>query len=274
MFGSGAFVAAMLLQALKAAPQTAPDPHRPAAIVDSTPPVLPVLRGPAILIFSKTSAYRHDSIPDAVAAVKRLAEARGFSSFATENAAVFNREQLARFDVVVFANATGDMFTPAQRAEFQAWVATGRGFIGLHGAGDGSHAPWYQAMLGYSGYAGHPGGADQFQTGDLILTDRTHPATSHLPERWRWTEEYYAYSAPPGADTKILARLDESGMRLEPRHRMGDKHALIWWRCEGRTRVFYSALGHSPEAWRDPTHLRMVDGALRWAAGREGLGCR
>ncbi|RYD54273.1 MAG: ThuA domain-containing protein [Sphingomonadales bacterium] len=266
-------LAFLMALAAQDAPSPQTDPRRPAPTLDSAAPTLPKLRRPAVLIFSKTNGFRHDSIPDAVAAVRKLAKARGFSTYATENAALFNREQLARFEVIVFASATGDMFTPAQRQAFEAWLASGRGFVGLHGAGDGSHPDWYQALLGYGGYTGHPGGADQFQTSDLIVTDRAHPATRHLAARWRWTEEYYAYAAPLRPDTQILARLDETGMRLEPKHSMGDKHALIWWRCEGRARIFYSALGHKPESWSDPVHLKLVDGAIRWAARRTGKGC-
>jgi type 1 glutamine amidotransferase len=32
-------------------------------------------------------------------------------------------------------------------------------------------------------------------------------------------------------------------------------------------RVFYSALGHPASAWRDATHLRLVEDGLRWAVG-------
>ncbi|MBL8649244.1 MAG: hypothetical protein JNL35_02430 [Sphingopyxis sp.] len=38
--------------------------------------------------------------------------------------------------------------------------------------------------------------------------------------------------------------------------------AAIWWRCEGRARIFQSALGHKAEAWADPAHLKMLDGAM------------
>jgi type 1 glutamine amidotransferase len=259
--------------ALTAQTAPAPDPRRPAPTFDSTPPELPKLGKPAVLVFSKTNGYRHASIPDAVAAVTRLAKARGWSVYASENGAVFNPAQLARFDLIVFASATGDMLKPEQRAAFEGYLAGGRGFVGLHGAGDGSHAEWYQKLLGYGGYAGHPGGADQFQSSDLIVLDREHPATGHLPARWRWTEEYYAYSRPVDADVHVLARLDETGMRLEPRHQMGDKHALIWWRCQGKARLFYSALGHKPEAWSDAAHLKMVDGAMLWAMRKAGKGC-
>lgn len=91
--------------------------------------------------------------------------------------------------------------------------------------------------------------------------------------RWRWTDEYYSWDAAPAPDAHILAALDERGMRLDPKLRMGNGHALIWWRCEGRARIFYSALGHQSEAWADPTHLKLIDGAIAWAARKQGTGC-
>jgi type 1 glutamine amidotransferase len=264
-------LAAALLFTAQTTP-AAPDPRRPAPTLDSAPPALPALTRPAVLIISKTNGYRHDSIVQAVPAIAALVKARGWSSFATENAAIFNPDQLAKFDVIVFANASGDIYTPAQREAFQAWIAKGGGFVGLHSAGDGSHPDWFVKMRGNGNFTGHPGGADQFQTGQLTVTDRSHPATRHLPASWRWTDEYYSWDAAPAADAHILARLDESAMRLESKLRMGD-HALIWWRCEGRARIFYSALGHKAEAWADPAHLTMLDGAIGWAARQEGAGC-
>ena len=268
---TAATLAAALLLTLGAA-QAAPDPRRPTPTFDSIPPALPALDRPAVLIVSKTNGYRHDSIAEAVPAIESMVEARGWSSFATENAAVFNPRDLAKFDVIVFANASGDIYTPDQRAAFQAWVANGGGFVGLHSAGDGSHPDWFVKMRGNGNFTGHPGGGDQFQPADLIVADHNHPATHHLPARWRWTDEYYSWDAPPAADAHILASLDETGMRLTPKLEMGH-HALIWWRCEGRARIFYSALGHKAEAWADPVHLKVVDGAIAWAARKEGTGC-
>ncbi|MBA3940975.1 MAG: ThuA domain-containing protein [Sphingopyxis sp.] len=253
-------------------PAAAPDPRRPAPTFDRVAPDLPALGRPAVLIVSKTNGYRHDSIAQAVPAIAALVKARGWSSFATENAAVFNPESLAKFDVIVFANASGDIYTPEQRAAFQSWIAKGGGFVGLHSAGDDSHPGWFVRMRGNGRFTGHPGGADQFQAADLVVKGRGHPATQHLPQRWRWTDEYYSWDAPPAADAHVIASLDESTLRLEPKYRMGD-HALIWWRCEGRARIFYSALGHRAEAWSDPDHLRMVAGAIGWAARKEGRGC-
>jgi len=269
-----AALAVAMLPVGGAAQDPAADPRRPAPTFDSVPPALPALARPAVLIISKTNGYRHDSIAAAVPAIERLVKARGWNSFATENAAIFNLRDLAKFDVIVFANASGDIYTPDQRAAFQAFLARGGGFVGLHSAGDGSHPDWFVGMRGNGQFTGHPGGADQFQAADIVALDRSHPATRALPPRWRWTDEYYSWDAEPAADAHILARLDESGMRLEPRLQMGSAgHALIWWRCEGRARIFYSALGHKAEAWSDPAHLAMLGGAIGWAARQEGTGC-
>ena len=271
-----ALLAALALAALStggAAQDPRPDPQRPAPTLDSVAPDLPALTRPAVLIISKTNGYRHDSIAEAVPAIEALVKARGWSSFATENGAVFNAESLAKFDVIVFANASGDIYTPDQRAAFQAFLAKGGGFVGLHSAGDNSHPDWFVKMRGNGQFTGHPGGGDQFQAVDIVTLDRSHPATRALPDRWRWTDEYYSWNAEPTADAHILARLDETGMRLEPGLRMGGGHALIWWRCEGRARIFYSALGHQAAAWSDPVHLTLLDGAIGWAARQEGTGC-
>ena len=91
---------------LAAAAAQAQDPHWPTPVMDSVPPELPEIVRPAVLIVSKTNGFRHDSIAEAVPAIERLAAARGWAHFATENAAVFNPEQLARFDLVVFASAS------------------------------------------------------------------------------------------------------------------------------------------------------------------------
>jgi type 1 glutamine amidotransferase len=55
--------------------------------------------------------------------------------------------------------------------------------------------------------------------------------------------------------------------------RMGADHPIVWKHCVGRGRAFYSALGHTPSAYQEPLHLRMLEGAIAWAAGQAGEGC-
>jgi type 1 glutamine amidotransferase len=48
---------------------------------------------------------------------------------------------------------------------------------------------------------------------------------------------------------------------------MGADHPIVWKRYVGRGRAFYSALGHTASSYQEPPHLKMLEGAIAWAAG-------
>jgi hypothetical protein len=247
--------------------------------IDSTPPQLPVGFGAgdavAILIFSKTAAYRHgDAIPAAERAVREIAARRGWHVFQTENAAVFDPALLARVDAVFGNNITGDCWTTGQKAAFRAWIEAGGGFVGVHGAAGTEYEywPWYQDVLIGARFSGHPMGP-QFQTATLRIEDRAHAATAHLGETWVREDEWYSFTANPRPlGVRVLATLDEStyvpqawGQNL----RMGADHPIVWSHCVGRGRSLFSALGHKGEYYAEPLHAQLLEGALAWAARLE-----
>ena len=96
---------------------------------DKVAPKLPELNQPAILIFSKTNGFRDgNQIATANAALEKIAKDKGWASFTTENAAVFNAEQLAKFKAVIWNSTSGDVLTPEQRTAFKGWIEAGRRF--------------------------------------------------------------------------------------------------------------------------------------------------
>lgn len=266
-----------------AAPTPAPNPTRPTPTFDTTPPELPAhFNRTAILVLSKTNGYRHiDAIPAARAAFEEIAHARGWSIYQTENAAVANRRDLARFDAIVFNNVSGDAFTTEQRDALRQYIEGGGGFVGVHAAGgDPSYAwDWYVQNLIGAQFIGHPmpPGAPQFQQATVRVEDRTHPATRHLPADWVRTDEWYSFAASARRDNyHVLAALDESTYtpgQLGPRVlAMGADHPIMWWHCEARGRAFYSAIGHRADAY-DAEYRQVLEGAVAWAARLEGDGC-
>lgn len=49
-------------------------------------------------------------------------------------------------------------------------------------------------------------------------------------------------------------------------------HPVVWWRRAGAGRVFYSAIGHMAQSYREPVYRQMLAGALDWALRRDGAG--
>lgn len=278
-------ILAVLAATVQAAPSPAPSPaparsgpNWPTPVMDSVAPALPDLRPGAVLVLSKTNGFRD---PEQIAAAKQvLAQIVGDGGadlFETENAAIVNPRDLARFSTIVFNSTSGNIFTPEQRTAFRAWVEGGGGVVLLHGAGGDPEYDWdwWPDVLIGAQFIGHTGRPKQFQVATVEVQDRTHPATRHLPADWRRTDEWYSFDrVPTGHGTHILATLDEGSYDPTPeRIRMGSPHPIIWTRCIGRGRVFYSALGHKAQTYSEPLHQQMIGGAIRWASRREGTGC-
>lgn len=85
----------------------------------------------AVLVFSKTAGFRHDSIPAGIAAIKTLGEQYGFTVDASEDAAVFTDAALTKYRSVIFLSTTGHVLDSAQQAAFERYIRHGGGFVGI-----------------------------------------------------------------------------------------------------------------------------------------------
>jgi len=245
---------------------------------DATPPELPADLGRdaalRVLVFSKTNSFRHaDGIAGARRALDAIAAERGFALYHSENGALFDADGLARFDVVVFSNASGDMLSDAQDRAFERWLEGGGGWIGIHAAGDLSHADWdwYVDNLIGADFIGHVMGP-QTQQARVVVEDRSHPVTQGLPAEFLHEEEWYAWDASPRErGFHVLLSVDESSYTPEIRIfgsttdiRMGD-HPIVWTRCVGRGRALYATMGHWGRAYENPSYAALLANALAWA---------
>src|SRR6185436_8949117 len=74
---------------------------------------------PRVLIFSKTAEYRHTSIPNGIATIRKLGQKNGFNVDATENTNAFTSKNLARYRTMIFMNTTDDVLDTAQQDDFE-----------------------------------------------------------------------------------------------------------------------------------------------------------
>jgi type 1 glutamine amidotransferase len=229
---------------------------------------------PAVLVFSKTNGFRHHEAIDAgLPFFEATAHKRGWGYFATENGAVHNAEQLARFDVVIWFQSSGNVLDDTQRSALREWIESGGSFFGIHGTGGDPEYDWewQPQMLVGAQFIGHPMNP-QFQEATLRIEERLHPVVKHLDANWTRTDEWYSFEESPRAKgAQILATLDEStysprmNMFLMDRDlSMGEDHPAIWIRCIGRGRSLYSALGHLADAYAEPLHQTFLEESIAW----------
>jgi hypothetical protein len=62
-----------------------------------------------ILVFYKTAAYKHASIPAGIAAIVKLGKEFKFQTDTSSDANLFTKENLQNYDAVVFLSTSGDM---------------------------------------------------------------------------------------------------------------------------------------------------------------------
>lgn len=219
------------------------------------------------LIFSKTTGFRHDSIPYGVALYEALAEEHGFETEHSEDADIFNPEDLARFDAVIWLSTTGDVLDEGQQAAFEEYVQDGGGYVGVHSASDTHYDwEWYGDLVG-AYFASHPPGT---QDAEVMVNDRAHPSTSMLPASWDRHDEWYDYDVSPRGDVHVLAGLNEASYEdvVDPAGQMGFDHPIAWCQVYDGGRSWYTGGGHTVESYSEPEFTAHLLGGLQWAAGQ------
>jgi type 1 glutamine amidotransferase len=217
------------------------------------------------LVYFRASEFRHPSIARAVRAIEALAAERGWSQVATDELTVFS-DEIDRASVVVFLLTTGEILDQPARQRLKSAIEGGCGFVGVHSATTAELGwPWYEDLVG-AYFKGHPEGTPE---GEIDVVDPTHPATRHLPSKWRCREEWYSFRRQPDVvpGTRVILTVDEQSYDAPSELRMG-VHPIAWWREVGRGRAFQTALGHDAETYRDPAFVAHLAGAIEWAARR------
>lgn len=235
------------------------------------PPVQPQTEAAIqALVFSRTVGFRHASIEDAKRFLSAIPAQEGIACTITEDPSQFTDATLARFDLVVFANTTGDVLDAEQQAALERFLRAGKGFVGVHAAADTEHDwPFYRELLGAS-FVSHPPATVELT---VTVEHGGHPATAHLDPRFRFEDEWYNFDRNPRASSSVLLTIDEnSGAAPEPDLVMGADHPVAWSREHEGARVFYTNLGHRPETWKNPVFRRHLLEAMRWAAQGGGFG--
>src|SRR5262245_21587042 len=244
-----------------AATAATPAAKSAAAAPASVPPP-PAPTGPfKVLVFSKTTGFRHDSIPAGIAAIQLLGQQNNFTVDATEDDSLFTDANLAQYQAVIFLSSTGDpLGTQAEKDAFQRYIENGGGFVGIHAASDsGYNWAWYGGLVG-AYFKQHP----DIQPAKVKVEDPAHPSTNGLPLEITRTDEWYDFQTNPRTKVHVLTALDDTSYSGST---MGIDHPNTWCQDYDGGRSWYTGMGHTIESFSEPNFLHLLLGGIQTAAG-------
>lgn len=207
-----------------------------------------------------SAGFRHPVLPESREIMTKLGDDLEWLRVTVSNdIADLTPERLKRTDVVMFYTTGMLPMDDEQKAAFMDFCLRGGGFVGVHSATD-TYAKWQPYVRHIGGtFVRHP----WHENVGIIVEDTNHPSTRHFGgSRFEITDEIYTF-VNLSDDRKVLMRLDNATTKnAEP----DAVYPIAWTRFTGHGRVWYSALGHRPEVWRDQRFVDHVLGGIRWAA--------
>lgn len=229
----------------------------------------------SVLLFSKTTGFRHG---EAIKAAKKMFAWRGKKNnwflYETEKGGVFNPEQLAKFQVVIFNNSTGRVLNDAQQKALENYVENGGLLIGIHGAGDDSHHwDWYNKNLLGVQFSHHPI-QHQLQKTELLLQPLADSILwNKLITGWPHTDEWYVFFDQPATKgfTVIYEingeSIDPSGNIFFVKNKdfgMGQHHPVAWYKTVGKGKTFYTSMGHNADVFYIKSFIQLLENVVQW----------
>jgi type 1 glutamine amidotransferase len=240
------------------AAEPAPAPPAPPA---TGPSAAPASGRNQVLVYTRTTGFRHASIERAAETIRQALTAAGWNVSVSDDPARFAPPALAGLAGIVLVSTTGKPIgeeAQASLAALESWLKAGGALVGLHAASSTQYDPAlpYIRLIGGK-FINHPGSVRPA----ACHPEGSHPAVARLPTPFPVRDEIYRFEQLR-PDNNVILRCDA--------FQGTDRLPIAWHRQEGTGRVFYSALGHSPEdfapesaVWKD----HMLPGIL-WALAR------
>jgi len=204
-----------------------------------------------LVVFSKTSGYRHESIPNGIVALQKIGDDLGYRVIATETSSDLIKLD---YDVLVFLSPTLDVLNENEQEHLRKFVEGGGGFVGIHAATNCEYEfDWYIETLVGAKFDSHR--AIKQLDVQIQIVESNHPSTAHLQHPWTRTDEWYNYDRTPENVTILLAIEDDDGWR-----------PIAWCRDVEKGRSFYTGGGHTNESYSDPDFIQHLKGGIEWVS--------
>ncbi len=212
--------------------------------------------------------------------------------------AVFEPEQADQYDVIVFYDMPGVVFTgqaeqrfkytepPAEfKKNFMDLVERGKGMVFIHHA-IGGWPTWkeyaeliggkFQFTPGEVGGKNYPGSGYRFYVPQTIsVLDTSHPIVKGFGKEFKLRDEVYLY---PVLEDEVVPLLKSDFNFVSenfPNGGVGFKehpegsNLIAWVRASGKSPIAYLQPGHGPQVYGDKNYRTLIVNAIKWASSQE-----
>ncbi len=230
-----------------------------------------------VLVFYRCEGFIHTSIPFCNHAMKKTAESTGaFAADFADQYEVFTKENLAKYDAIIFNNTTGLNPNDDQRAAILDFINGGKGIVGFHAAAD-NFGKWDEGIALIGGiFNGHPWGAGG--TWAFKVEDPGHVLNAAFKGQGFWHKDEIYWYKPENFQgrekLRVLLSLDMSkSENQKPLENEKEQPKLAgkapadvdvpvsWCREIGKGRLFFTNLGHNDLTFANQVVLQhMLDG--------------
>lgn len=231
-----------------------------------------------LLVMSKCSGFEHGSRTIGCYAFPLMGEKTGaFEATVSDDVAMFDPENLAKFDAILFNNANAvPVEDAARRQAVVDFVKNGKGIIAVHAAIQALHG-WPEAdnMIGGT-MDGHPW--TRGKRWAIKVDEPDHKLNAAFGGKgFLIDDEIFQFGEPYSREKlRVLLSLDMSNPRnLQVKtdssnygmHRDDRDFAVAWIKSVGQGRVFYSALGHQYSTFWNPDVMQYLLNGIQYALG-------
>lgn len=223
-----------------------------------------------MLVITQSKGFMHGSVRRPAAgelapaeiALKQLGQQTGlFEATCSQNcAADFTRENLQKYDVVVFYT-TGKL--PIDKADLDYFLSDwlkqkGHGFMGFHSATDTykDHKPYWDMVGGT--FNGHPWNARNRVT--ISVHEPDHPTMQPFGSELVIQDEIYQYRNWQPKKVRVLMSLNMA--KCEPKRPY--MVPVAWVKPWGEGRIYVNNLGHNEKTWTDKRFLKSIENGVKW----------
>jgi len=272
--------------------------------------------GKTVLIYTGTTGFRHaDAINNGRPVVQRALENLGYTvawedcdnlgggpnncDNPDKNPRIFADENLAKYDAIVFLNASwswagggrpGPLLAQAQREAVIRYLQDGGGIAAVHNSTDmgagRSVWDWWdggpESVIGTT-MPGHSPGSSTVNAATVQVADQNHLSTRDLGDTYQIADEHYNYARNVRGDHHVLATFDERTYNTGT-FSMGQDHPVSWCKLyEGDSvadgtgtpkpytdgRTWNTGMGHFGVRYTEANSrlVKHIVGGVRWVAG-------